>query len=121
MSVASSPSFIFHIMFGANMSMVSRLACEASIVGKCFGSLFARAGNGASIQWLDNSAKPHSSELAIRFVEHIMKLIEMLSQKQLRTIALDDSLIEAIDITRCLQIRTWHIFFVCENTRMRAG
>ncbi len=57
--------------------------------------------------------------LTIRFVEHVMQLIEMLSQKQLRAVALDDSLIEAILLACRLQIWGWHILFVCEDTGVR--
>jgi len=36
-------------MFGATLSMMLRLAWDASIVGKCFGCLFVNAGNNESI------------------------------------------------------------------------
>lgn len=49
-----------------------------------------------------------------------MQLIEMLSQEQLRAIALDDSVIEPIILTCRLQVWGWHIFFICENAGVRA-
>lgn len=76
MSVASSPFSMSHTMFGANLSMLSRLSCEASIVGKCFVVVNA-TGSDESVPRL--AVEIHIEILpTIRFIEHVMQLIEML-------------------------------------------
>jgi hypothetical protein len=61
-------------MFGATMSIMLRLFWEASIVGKCFGSLLARtAGNGESVPQIRNFEKEYSRSITvIGLVEHIV-------------------------------------------------